>query len=115
MRMSQWTQVIVTIICSVLASSGFWAFLQKRRDKHDANTQLLIGIAHDIIVNRGMYYLERGDYITKDEYENLHDYLYVPYKARGGNGSAKRVMEDIDARLRLVDAIPACDRGGENR
>lgn len=32
---------------------------------------------------------------TRDEYENLNDYLYEPYAAAGGNGSAKRVMEEV--------------------
>lgn len=42
-----------------------------------------------------MRYIERG-YITQDEYENLHEGLYTPYKNMGGNGCAKRVMEDVE-------------------
>lgn len=91
-----------TIIATVLASNGFWVYLQKRHEKHDAKTQLLVGLAHDAIVTKGTRYLERGDWITVDEYENLHDYLYVPYVANGGNGSAKCVMEDIQRRLKRV-------------
>ncbi len=56
---------------------------------------MLIGLAHDRIVYLGMQYIER-EWITQDEYENLHDYLYVPYKKMGGNGSAKRIMDEID-------------------
>ena len=33
---------------------------------------------------------------TKDEYENLYEYLYKPYSALGGNGSAKKVMEEVN-------------------
>jgi hypothetical protein len=40
-------------------------------------------------------YIERG-WITQDEYENLHDYLYKPYEEMGGNGSAKKVMQEIN-------------------
>jgi hypothetical protein len=74
--------------------------MQKKDDKKDAKTQMLIGLGHDRIVYLGMYYLERKDengehYITRDEYENLHDYLWVPYNKLGGNGSAERVMEDV--------------------
>lgn len=93
--MAPWVQMLVTIICSIIASSGFWAFLQKISDKKDLKTQMLIGLGHDRIIYLGMQYIERG-WITKDEYENLHDYLYVPYKNMGGNGSAKRVMEEVD-------------------
>lgn len=34
-------------------------------------------------------------YITPDEYENFVDYLYVPYEALHGNGSAKRIVEEV--------------------
>lgn len=89
-----WVQMTVTVICAVAASSGFWALIQSRISKHDANTRLLIGLAHDRICYLGLKYIERG-YITQDEFENLNDYLYVPYHERGGNGSAQRVMETV--------------------
>ena len=87
--------MIVTIVCSVLASSGFWAYIQKRGDKNDLRTQMLIGLGHDRIIYLGMSYIERG-WITQDEYENLYDYLYKPYEQMGGNGSAKKVMDEVD-------------------
>lgn len=93
--MDFWIQMVVTIVCSVLASSGLWAFLLKRFDTKDAKTEMLIGLAHDRIIYLGMSYINRG-YITKDEYENLHDYLYKPYENIGGNGSAKRIMQEVD-------------------
>lgn len=85
---------ILTIFTSVLASSGLWAFLQKMYDSKDAKTKLLLGLAHDRIIYLGMSYIERG-YITQDEYENLNDYLYIPYEKAKGNGSAKKVMESV--------------------
>lgn len=96
----------VTIVTSVLASSGFWAFLQKYFDKNDTTRKLLIGIGHDRIMYLATQYLERGDWITTDEYENLHDYLYQPYVDNGGNGSAKRIMEEVDRRLKIVKYPP---------
>lgn len=87
--------IIVTIVASVLASSGFWAFLQKRGEKKDKRTKMLIGLAHDRIISLGMYYIERGDGITQDEYENLDEYLYKPYAALGGNGTAAKVMDEV--------------------
>lgn len=89
------TQIIITIFSSVLASSGLWAFIQKRSEKKDVKTELLIGLAHDRIMFLGMAYIDRG-YITQDEYENLYNYLYKPYEKMGGNGSAKRVMTEVD-------------------
>lgn len=86
---------IVTILSSVLASSGLWAFLTQLANKKDVKTEMLIGLGHDRIISLGMEYLNRG-YITKDEYENLHDYLYIPYEKMGGNGSAKRIMDAVE-------------------
>lgn len=93
--METWVQMLLTVFTSMLASSGLWTYLIKRADKKDLKTQMLIGLGHDRIIQSGMYYIERG-WITQDEYENLHDYLYVPYKALGGNGSAERVMKEVD-------------------
>ena len=93
--MEPWFQIIITVFSSVLASSGLWAYLAKRSEKKDVKTQMLIGLAHDRILYLGMEYIERG-WITQDEYENLYEYLYKPYEKMGGNGSAKRVMKEVD-------------------
>ena len=58
-------------------------------------SQMLIGLAHDRIIFLGMHYIERG-WITQDEYENLYEYLYKPYEKLGGNGSAKRIMTEVN-------------------
>lgn len=93
--MPELTQILITVFTSVLASSGLWAFLSKMADKKDVKTEMLVGLAHDRILYLGMVYIERG-YITQDEYENLHDYLFTPYEKLGGNGSAARVMKEVD-------------------
>ena len=93
--MEPWVQTLVTIVVACIASSGFWAFVSKRTDKKSANTKMLVGLGHDRIIYLGMTYIERG-YITQDEYENLHDYLFVPYEKLGGNGSAARIMQAVD-------------------
>ena len=49
----------------------------------------------DRIMYLGMRYIDRG-WITQDEYENLNTYLYEPYKKLGGNGSALRVMQEVN-------------------
>lgn len=92
--MDVWTQVAVPLVVAVLTSSGLWAVVAKRVDKGAAQRKMLVGLAHDRIVHLGMVYVDRG-YITQDEYENLNDYLYAPYEKMGGNGSAKRVMEEV--------------------
>lgn len=87
-------EAFVTILVSVLASSGVWAVVMKVMDKKDVRTQMLIGLGHDRIMYLGNSYIARG-YITSEEYENLVDYLYRPYELMGGNGSAKRVIDEV--------------------
>lgn len=87
-------EAFVTILVSVLASSGVWAVVMKVMDKKDVRTQMLIGLGHDRIMYLGNSYIARG-YITSEEYENLVDYLYKPYELMGGNGSAKRVIDEV--------------------
>ena len=93
--MEPWVQQIaVPLAVAVLTSSGLWALVSKRADKNNAERKMLVGLAHDRIIHLGMVYIERG-YVTQDEYENLQVYLYEPYEEMGGNGSARRVMEEV--------------------
>ena len=92
-------EMFLTVLCAVLASSGFWALIQKISDRKDVKSRVLIGLGHDRIVYLGMQYIKRG-WITKDEYD---DYLYKPYKDMGGNGSAERVMQEVN-KLEIRDS-----------
>lgn len=96
------SQMITAIVASVFASTGFWAFvtaiIQKKDKKNDvvsAEGKMLRGLAHDRICYLGEVYINQG-WVSKDDYENLHDYLYVPYTALGGNGTAKRIMQEVE-------------------
>lgn len=87
-------QTFITIFCTVLASSGFWLLIERLIDRRDVRTKLLVGIGHDRIIQLGMVYIQRG-WITEDEFENLYDYLYVPYQKAGGNGSATKIIQEV--------------------
>jgi hypothetical protein len=41
-----------------------------------------------------MKYIDRG-HIYKEEYDNIYKYLYLPYKARGGNGTVEHLVQEI--------------------
>ena len=88
------TQIILTIITSLLASSGLWAFLGSRLERNNAERELIVGIGHIELVFFGMQYIERG-WITRDEYETLQE-LYKPYVKLGGNGSGTKIMNEIE-------------------
>lgn len=103
--MEIWVSIVVPLIVALLTSSALWGVVskivlkrmeqaEKRSEKDDAERKMLVGLAHDRIIHLGMVYIQRG-HITQDEYENLQVYLYEPYEKMGGNGSAKRVMEEV--------------------
>lgn len=87
-------ELLVSVVVASLGSTGLWSFIATRKKTETAERKLLVGLAHDRIVYLGMHYVERG-HITRDEYENLNDYLFRPYEEAGGNGSAKRVMDEV--------------------
>lgn len=95
------TEAIWVAIIAGVASGGLSPliiFLIQRKDnkKDSPLSDMVRGLGHDRIVYLGTEYIKRG-YITKDEYENLHDYLYLPYKELGGNGTAEKVMQSVTA------------------
>lgn len=94
-------EVLGAVVAALLASGGYWSYKMSKNNHKTAESKMLIGLAHDRIVELGMKYIERGT-ITRDEYENLYDYLYLPYKELGGNGSAERVM-DVVKQLRITN------------
>lgn len=100
---------IMTIVVAVLASTGLWQFIIKvydtKKKKLSNSEKISLGVAHDRIMYLGNLYIKRG-YISPDEYENLHDFLYVPYRAMGGNGAAKRIMDE-------VEKLPITNSNGE--
>ena len=93
--MSHTAELILTIVLSVVASSGFWTYMMKKMDKKDVTREMLLGLGHDRIIYLGMQYIAR-EWISQDEYENLYDYLCKPYLKMGGNGSVCKVMKEVD-------------------
>lgn len=92
------TETVLTILASVFGSTGFWALITAvittKTRKKSAESRMLKGLAHDRICELGSRYIRQG-FVTKDQYENLHDYLFIPYRDLGGNGTAEKVVEDV--------------------
>lgn len=89
--------VIITIVGAVFASTGFWAFLnnliQEKRTKESVERTALLGLLHDKIYFLCKEYIKKG-HVTIEEYDNL-TYLYTPYEKLGGNGTGKRLYEQV--------------------
>lgn len=89
-----WIEIILAIFASVMSSSGVWLIIQKKMDKKDSRTKMLVGLGHMEIIRLCNYYIDRG-YISAEEYDDLYTYLYKPYEELGGNGSAERAIQKV--------------------
>lgn len=85
-------EIAVTIIISVLGSSGLWAYIQSVSKSKSASERMLLGLGHAEIFRQSEKYIHREG-ITTSELEDLIKYLYKPYADMGGNGTAETVVE----------------------
>ena len=83
---------IMTVIITVFASTGFWSFVNYLLQRRDNDNSLLLALACDRIVTLAEEYEAKG-YVTKDDYDRIM-HLYIPYKEKGGNSVAQKVMQD---------------------
>lgn len=88
----------IPIVVAVIASTGFWQFLQflitKRQQKKSTDRKALLALLHDRLYYIMNHYIEHG-HISSDEYENI-TYLYEPYIEMGGNGTCERLKKELD-------------------
>lgn len=84
----------IGVAAAVFGGQGFWTWLSYRGRKKSSEARLLMGIGYSKIVQQSEGYIRQG-YIPTDEYHELYHYLYEPYKAMGGNGTAERLMEQV--------------------
>lgn len=100
-----WTEVAVTIVGSVFASSGLWSLILYKIKKNDSGMQMTRGMAHYRIIEEGQKFIERG-WITHEEYDDFMKYLGNPYLESGSNGLAKKMIDDIsDLPFKSISSI----------
>ena len=91
-------EIIVTVIISVFASSGFWAFAlgiyEKKRKRESAEDRAIRALLHDRVFEISKQLIKRGS-VSTEEYDNLK-YLYEPYQELGGNGTCQRLKAEVD-------------------
>lgn len=96
--MPEWLSIIITATAAVLASTGFWSYLEVKDTATSARVNLLKGIGYFALNQTALEKIRKG-YVTPEQYTEMYRYLYEPYVALGGNGSAERLME-------LVSKLP---------
>lgn len=97
-------ELIITVIVTIFASSGFWAFAlgiyEHRRKRESAEDRAIRALLHDRVFDISKELIKRGS-VTTEEYDNLK-YLYDPYAELGGNGTCQRLKAEVD-KLPIID------------
>lgn len=114
-------ETAATIIVAIFASTGFWTLLQtiytnhankkranktdvsdilKRIDEQDAKinkiSEAVMGTKHKELMEICQMYIDRG-YILPEEYTDLREYIYDPYRKLNGNGTGEMMMKKVDS------------------
>lgn len=84
-------EIIVTIVASVLASSGLWQFLILKTQKKSVQTQAILALLHNEIYRIAEKAIKENS-ITPDDFDNL-TCLYEPYHSLGGNGTGEALYQ----------------------
>ena len=84
-------EIIVTIVVSVLASSGLWQFLILKTQNKSTQTQAILALLHNEIYSQAEKAILKGS-ITTEELDNL-TCLFSPYEKMGGNGTGRVLYE----------------------
>ena len=95
----------ISILGIVLASTGLWSFMievyRRRCAKKDDERIKLIKRATSGLLYIGMQMsaqaVFRRGYIDPQELHDIEKYMYEPYHALGGNGSAEALMKKLEA------------------
>lgn len=87
----------ITVTITLLASSGFWAFLQwllsTVKGRKNAEKKALLALLHDRLYTE-LSVLLANDTVSRSDYENIN-YLYAPYKELKGNGTCEKMYNDL--------------------
>lgn len=91
-------ELLGKLILAIIASSGIWTLIQtlvmRKLQKDDTSNQALKSLLRDAIYRRCEKALADGE-VTINELENING-LYTPYKELGGNGTAKKLIEEVN-------------------
>lgn len=100
------TNIVITLVLAVFASSGFWSFaihiLDNKRKKCTVENEALLALLHDRLYQLARQYIYKEE-ITLEELQNLK-HIYCAYNALGGNGTGKKLYEKcLDLPLKKLE------------
>lgn len=86
-------EMILTVVGSVLASTGFWQFMQARNDRNSAEHQALGALLRHEMFDIYERYKD-SDSVPRDIQEEM-DQLWQPYHAMGYNHMGDKIHNEI--------------------
>ena len=96
-------ELLMAIAGMIFASTGFWTFVnnvyQEKKATKSAERRALLGLLHEQLSDRYDMYVKRGS-ITRQEFEDLRQYIYGPYRELGGNGTGEVMFHNL---VKLLD------------
>ena len=92
--MNYWLTGIITLLVGIFGSTGFWVFVQNRRSAKSLERQTVLSVTFLGVKMSCKALLERG-WADTEEIEDIEKYLFEPYEALGGNGTAKMLMDKV--------------------
>lgn len=85
------------VIAMTLIFSGVWTalsdFIKGSSKDVSIERKMLLGLGHDRLYDLMTEHLAQGS-ISAEELENL-EYLYIPYKKLGGNGTVETMFTHV--------------------
>jgi hypothetical protein len=103
-------EMILTVVCSVLASTGLWKLLDsviaRKASRKTAETAALIALLHAQLYERCKKAINSGE-ITISEYDDLQ-HIAEAYFELGGNGTGKMLIEETK-KLKKITGSSRCD------
>lgn len=91
-------EMLITILVSIFASTGFWTLVNTiytaRREKKSVERRALLGLLHEQLTERCEKYIDQK-WISLQDYEDLTNYIYKPYRDLGGNGTGEALYNKL--------------------
>ena len=85
---------VITLLVGIFGSTGFWTYKMSKQLKKSSESQMLMGICYVMIIRHCSTWIDQG-WADPDALADLQKYLYEPYKAAGGNGTAEMLMSKV--------------------
>ena len=92
-------ETLLALAAILFGSQGLWTLIQtvwlNKHQKKTAENRLLLGIAFETIIDTAQRCINRGE-IGADEYKELNEYLFQPYREMGGDGTAAKMIAEVE-------------------